>query len=283
MGLMIDQYGLVRSGTDGGDSCHRTFSVLLLRRLIWKIAAKEVNGTVYENALRVTPGNAKIKLEPKPGLYIRSPDPDWTSSLRTASRDQLTPVICFLAVMANSSSHIFRDFYRNDLSNLLIACLKRGMFAQNDMGNNGEAPADQKWKLPDFLSPDLWSIFASGYVKTMWAPLAIPVMLFGDVFAILGAILKVWGPKNSDGTLKFRWPGPDDVDDMNANNCHIARMHCFPTPLSWLARKIYMLRRKNYGNTGMGETSSVMGALAWYNRNDNTDITELYRPLVGKY
>lgn len=282
MGLMKDQYGLVRAGTDGGDSCHRTFSVLLLCRLLWK--ANLDNGAIYENALTVTPGNAKHKLEPQPGLYIRSPDPDWTSGLRTCSRDQLTPVICFLAVMANSKHPELRKAYRKDLTNLLVACLKRGMFAQNNFGHNGEDPTTAKWKMPDFINFELWAVFASGYMRTVFAPIAIVFLLFGDAFKILAVLFFCFAPINKDGTLQFRQPGPDDVDDMNINNVILARKHAFPTPLSYLARKIYKkYRGQNYGNTVLNETSSIMGALAWYNRNDNTDITELYRLLVEKY
>lgn len=278
--LRVDKYGLVTAGTDGGDACHRTFAVLLTVRL--RYLAGITGDCVYENALNVTPGAAKFHLEVQPGIYIRHPDKGWTSGLYTCSRDQLTPVICFLATMSHSKNEVVSKAFKCDLDNLLIQCLKRGMFAQNKF-HNGDDPNTAKPKLPDLIGPTLWAVFASGYMKTLWAPLALIVMIFGDIIGILASLTYVYAPINKDGTLKFRWPMADDVDDMNPNNIHLVRQKFFSTPFSWLARKIYMLRRQNLGNTEMGETSSVMGALAWYNRNENTDITELYRPLVEKY
>lgn len=279
--LRVDKYGLVTAGTDGGDACHRTYAVLLLCRLLYLNNLGK--GESYENAItKVTPRNVSERLQVSPGIYIRHPDPGWTSGIYTCSRDQLTPVICFLAVMANSPTPGIAKYYRKELSNLLIQCLKRGMFAQNKF-HNGDDPNTAKAKVPDFIGPELWAVFASGYVKTLWAPLAIVIMIFGDIVNILGALISVYAPINKDGTLKFRWPMADDVDDMNPNNIHLSRMSFFSTPFSWIARKIYMLRRQNLGNTVFGETSSVMGALAYYNQAYNHDITELYRPLVGKY
>lgn len=276
MGLQIDSNKLVRAGTDGGDVCQRSYSVLLLCRLVWQSSSVVAPG-VYENALQVTPGNVKALLNATPGILIRSTDGDWTSNPRTVSRDQMTPAICFNAVMANTPTAEMAKAWRGHLSQILKATFKRAMFAQNNCKADAGDPTSTKWQLPDFITPDLWSVFASGYMKTLWAPLAYPIMLLGDAYSVISTLIT---------TLDKH---PDHVDDTNINNIIVTRQYVWPTPFSWLARKIYKhFRKSNYGNLGKDgqpamESTPVMGAIAWYNRNDNTDITELHRPLVGKY
>lgn len=78
-----------------------------------------------------------------------------------------------------------------------------------------------------------------------------------------------------------------DVDDNNRIIAHLMAAEFKPTPIAWLDRLIYSLtREENFGNTILGETNSVMGALAWYHRAEaggNPEMAELYRPLVQKY
>jgi hypothetical protein len=282
--MIVDQYGLIRAGTDGGDSLQRTYSFYLLVRLLaYPTNISPALPSYVANLGILQPWNAQKLFETSPGEYIRNPQPGWCADTRYTSRDQLTPVICFLATMANSPTKEFRDQFRPILTRLLVACLKRGMFAQN-IYTNGVDPATATWKLPDFLLPDLWATFARGYVRSWAAPIAIPVILFGDAFQILGSLFKVFMPINKDGTLQFRLPGPDDVDDTNINNVIMASQWNWPTPFSWLARKIYkVFRRPSNGNTQLGETSNIMGAIAWYNHNDDPELTELSRPLVERY
>lgn len=283
--MIVDQYGLIRAGTDGGDSCHRTFSFwLLLRTLAWPTKISPTIPAAVATLGILDPMSGQRLFEVQPGLYVRSPEPGtWSDSVTNTSRDQLTPVICFLATMANSPTPEIAKPWRDALTRLLWACLKRGMFAQN-IHENGVDPATAPWKMPDFLNFDLWGIFARGYVRTWAAPIAIPFIIFGDLWQILSSIFKVWVPINKDGTLQFRWPTPDDVDDMNMNNVLITSQYNWQTPFTWIARKIYKkYRQPNNGNIQLGETDPVMGAIAWYNRNDDPEFTELYRPLVERY
>jgi len=283
--MIVDEFGLIRAGSDGGDSCHRTFAYwLLLRTLAYPT---NIQPTIPPNlaALNIKdPMSGQRLFEVQPGIYIRNPEPNvWYDDPSNTSRDQLTPVICFLATMSNSPTPAIAKPYRKILTRLLWACLKRGMFAQN-IHANWIDPKTAPWKIPDPLTPDLWAIFARGYVRSWALPLAIPFIIFGDIFQIFSAMFKVWAPESVDGTLSFHMPGPDSVDDMNMNNGIITNQYNWPTPFSWLARKIYKtFRSSNYGNTKLGETSNVMGALAWYNHNDNPELTELYRPLVERY
>jgi hypothetical protein len=55
-----------------------------------------------------------------------------------------------------------------------------------------------------------------------------------------------------------------------------------PTPLSWLARKIYLeLRPKNLGNYLLAKPDPVEGALAWYHRAETGGNPELGQALYA--
>lgn len=282
--MVIDQYGMIQSGGDGGDSCQRMFTSYLRLRLLFNLGLIQTVPAPFDKT--ATPGKSMALLQPSEGIYIRNPDPTrWYSDPRNFSRDQMTPVICFHALMADSPTPIFAETARKDQLNLLKQCLKRYMFSQNIYPNwvDPRTQAVTK-KTPDFLDPTLWGIFARTWINTKWMPLALPVVVFGDIFMVFSALFKVFAPINKDGTLQFRMPGPDDVDDDNMNNCIMITQHVFPTIFSTLARKIYKtFRRKNLGNTELGETSAIMGAIAYYNHNDNPEMTELARPLVERY
>ena len=291
--MNIDSYKLIQSGGDGGDTCHRMFTVALRMLLNFKLVVDHnipvpdiCRNPVWGQL--VSPQEAEILLQASPGIYRRHCDPEfWGSDPRNESRDQLTPVICYLAFLASRSGALGKE-YRGKLLTLLKECLKRYMFAQNIYPNWVDARKDPtvKKKTPDFLNFDLWGVFARGFVNTWWFPVAIPFIILGDIFLVLSAMFKVWAPINKDGTLEFRMPGSDDVDDDNMNNVLMGTQHVYQTPLSWLARKIYKkFRRQNLGNTELGEKSAIMGALAYYHRGPqgNPEIAELARPIVERY
>jgi len=79
---------------------------------------------------------------------------------------------------------------------------------------------------------------------------------------------------------------PDHSDDNN----HILRLaqaqRVLPTPISWLARKLYKrIRPSCPGMTVRGEGCPVMGALVWYHSSNggNPDVAELWRPIVARF
>lgn len=287
--MKLDSNRLIWAGTDLGDVCHRQYTALLRLKLLsdtpdyWKNDAFNIRMNI------AGPVDSQRLLEIEPGIYVRHPDPlSWVSDPRNVSRDQLTPVICFHTLESYTNSRLTRNLLRREQQELLKACLKRYMFAQNIYPNWVDPRKETvKAKTADFITPDLWAVFARAWLKTVWAPLALPVVLFGDFCLIITVLLKVFAPitkDTNDGKFEFRWPGPDDVDDDNINNVLMTTQHAFPTPFSWLARKIYKtFRRKNLGNTELGEKDAVMGALAQYHRNDNPELAEIARPLVNKY
>lgn len=290
--MNLDRYGLIISGGDGGDTCNRVYTTTFRLLLNFKLFSSErlpLSEVVRSEAIKkLAPMNEFQKLlEIEPGIYVRHPDPlFWGSDPRNCSRDQLTPVICLLAFLS-SYRHDLGASYRTKLWDLLKECLKRYMFAQNIYPNWIDPRLhDVKEKMPDFINFEIWGIFARGWINTWWFPLALPVIFFGDFFLLLAALFKVFAPISEDGTLKFRMPGPDDVDDDNINSLLMAAQYTYQTPFSWLARKIYkVFRSKNYGNTELGEKNPIMGALVWYHKEPagNPEIAELARPIVERY
>lgn len=287
--MKIDSYGMIVTPEgDGGDSCHRMHTMFIrLRLMVLHVDPNFEIPTPMDQANG--PGAVVHQLQPEKGIYIRHPDPTrWYSDPRNVSRDQLTPVIGWNSLMANSPSEVFCKEGRKQQWFLLKACLKRYMFAQNIYPNWVDPRTEEvKKKTPDFITPDLWAVMARAWIDTPWMPLALPVILLGDLFLVFSAMLKVWGPTAIDvngGWPKFKAQGPNDVDDDNINNILMVTQYVFPTVFSNLARYIYKkFRKKNFGNTEMGEPNAIMGALAWYNRNDNPELTELARQLVARY
>jgi hypothetical protein len=271
--MNIDNYGLILSGGDGGDSCQRMFTVFLRENIL-----QSINKGVPQFSNMVGPTYAQTLLEPKAdGNYIRNPDPTkWYSDPTTTSRDQLTAPLCY---------HAYEAFHGNGYSKrylirLLWACIKRGMFAQNIHRNWGELG----WKVPDFMDPSIWSVFLRG--SKLLSYVFYPLLMVLDMFMLIGVIIKLWAPITKDGTLQFVARSPDDSDDENLNNVIMVAQYTLATPFSWLARKLYKkFRQQNYGNTVMGETSAIMGAMVWYHRAPagNPEIAELARPIVERY
>lgn len=291
--MNIDNYKLIQSGGDGGDTCHRMFTVALRMLVNSKLVLEDrqpipdiVRNPVWDEIASIE--KSFELLEDSAGIYKRHCDPNfWGSDPNNCSRDQLTPVICTLAFLSSRSGELGKT-YRAKLTALLKQCLKRFMFAQNIYPNWVDARKEPvKKKIPDFLNFELWGVFARGYLGTVFAPIALLFVLFGDLILVLSALFKVFAPITKDGTLEFRMPTPDDVDDDNMNNALMVTQHVFQTPLSWLARKIYKcFRAKNFGNTILGESDPIMGALAYYHRADamgNPEIAELARPIVKHY
>lgn len=286
--MIFDKYGMIISGGDGGDSCHRMFAMHLYQRILNELDLPYIGKFDFPEspsplAEMANAESTQVLLEVEPGIYVRNPDPTmWYSDPRTFSRDQTVPVICYHAVMAKVRAENLEH-----LKDLLKACLKRGMFAQNIYPNWFDPRTSNavRKKLPDFLDPSLWGMFSRGFMNDKWylACLLSPLVLFSDLFLILSVAFKLWAPINQDGTFKFRMSGPGDCDDMNLNNCLITAQYRFPTVFSWIARKMYKkFRKSNYGNTELGEREPIMGALAWYNK-ENPEITETIRRLVERY
>ncbi len=275
MTLTVDNSGLITSFGDGSDSCCRNYTFLLRNFIRSRIGEEPSTATsMVADSLET-----KHELEVESGIYVRNPNPDfvtrqpkWYNNPKTTSRDQLTAMICFNAI----TSYHGNNNSRNALVRFNKACLKRLSFAQNTLANGPDATG---WKLPDLITPDLWSIS----LRTVRA--AEPIVAVLDIFMFLSVVLKLWGPTNVDGSLKLRFPGPTDTDDDNINSILMTAQYTYDTPFSWLARKFYKwFRQLNVGNTYLGESSPIMGALVSYHTDmGSVELADMARPIVAKY
>jgi len=270
--MFIDAYALiVQQDGDGGDTLQREGMYAFGKKLLYD---RSTNTVVVseENPARRDPAQIMSKFEVQPGVYVRHPDPThWYSNPETTSRDQIVPVIAYCAA--------YHDYAR--LWRLFVATAKRGFFAQNIL-DTGEG--ETKVKVPDTMIGHLGLFIRAGGEWT--APL-YPLLFITDTVDLIGTIIDVIPLHWEETGKKLRSRDLGDVDDNNTIIADLLAARYKPTPISWLNRQIYALTRPiNYGNTVLGESNPVMGALAWYHRTEaggNEEIAELYRPLVEEY
>lgn len=269
--MFIDAYAIIsQQDGDAGDSLHREGMYAFGKKLVYNPETNSV--FIEENPERQNPKEIIDKFEVEPGVYVRHPDPSrWSANPYTTSRDQLVPVIAYCAAYA--------DYPR--LWRLFGAVAARGFFAQNFIENG---PGKTQIKMPDTMLAHLGLFIRAGGDYTL--PL-YPLLLVTDTIHLIGTLISILPIHISDGGKDIRFKEMRDVDDNNKIIAHLMAAKFKPTPISWLDRQIYSLTRPmNFGNTVMGETNPVMGALVWYHRLEaggNPEIAELYRPLIQEY
>ncbi len=269
--MYVDAYALiVQQDGDGGDSLQREGMYAFGKWLRYNSAENTV--VIAELPEREDSRQIFDKFEVEPGIYVRHPDPHkWYSNPKTTSRDQLVPLIAYCGA--------YRDYPR--LWRLFKAFAKRGMFSQNTK-RAGEG--HMEFKVPDTMIAHLGLFIRAGGWYT--APF-YPLLLLTDSIEFAGTLFNQIPVHWEQTNKRFRWKDLRDVDDNNAIIAHLLAAKFKPTPISWLDRQVYAYtRRLNYGNTRLGESNNVMGALAWYHRasnRGNPEIAELYRPLVLEY
>jgi len=269
--MYVDAYALiVQQDGDGGDTLQREGMYAFGKWLRYNSRTNTV--VINEPPERRDPKKVMDKMEIKPGIYVRHPDPTkWYSNPKTTSRDQLVPVLAYCAA--------YEDYPR--LWRLFKATAKRGMFSQN-IKRAGEGHRE-------FKVPDTWIGHLSLFIRAGgWytAPF-YPVLLLTDTISFTGTLLHQIPVHFEQTAKRFRFKEPKDVDDNNAIIYHLMAAKFKPTPISWLHRQFYGLtRRANYGNYFLGERNHVMGALVWYHRpqnRGNPEMAELYRPVIEEY
>ena len=269
--MYIDAYAIiVQQDGDGGDSLQREGMFAFGKALRYHQRANIL--IVSENPERQDSVRTMDKFETAPGIYVRHPDPQkWYSNPATTSREQIVPLIAFCAA--------YQDYARR--WRLFKATASRGLFAQNIL-RNGEGQKDKK--IPDTMLGHLGLFIRAG--GTWTAPL-YPLLFITDTADLLGTLFASIPIHWEESHLRLRWEEPRDVDDNNTIVAHLMAAHFKPTPISWLNRQLYSgLRAQNLGNTVLGESNPVMGALSWYHRREaggNPEIAELYRPLIQEY
>lgn len=260
-----DEYGLiVQADGDGGDTCQRTGMYWFGRFLN--------DGKWLESTAWAFMAEA-VKLEVEPGILVRHPHQQnfrppetFRSDPRTTSRDQQDPLVVALGALEPTNfggkKSLLTRIFKKHMSRWYMAF---------------------KYQNADIANPSTWSV----YIRAFNAKWAYPFLFLADLGFLFGSLI-VWTQRN-----------PDDTDDLN----NIVRLTqaaiVMPTPVSWLARRLYARwRPKTYGSyvgeyqfNGQiykypGESNHVMGALVWYFRPQNfgnPEIAETYRPIIARY
>lgn len=184
-------------------------------------------GLLVNSAVRF--GQRMAECKAGEGLYVRHPFPEVAhSSIWKTSRDQILSNIIAAGLLNNQI--IVRS--------ILLALAKRYFRYWNIMvdGEPNWKAEPKAWKLGtkfgDISGPEEFGV----YIRALNFWPLYPFLLFLDIFQVLGSIVKVLDA--------FRLPS--ERDDVT----RIARLYqsqkCMPTPLSWLARKIYKWFRPGY-------------------------------------
>ncbi len=253
----LDMRGLpVQKDGDGGDTAQRVGMITFGRYL-------NRDGNIYQIAQWLA------KLTVGDGQFVRNPDPTmWYSNPKNFSRDQTRSLVMAMGAYALSEP------LKANLKNLI----KNFGFYPN-VYPNFTSPGDKDYvkKIPDLASPEHYS----EYIRALYAcgnrsMLALyPVVLLGDCFKLLGTLIDVF----------YTDRDPTETDDVNSIMSHLQALNWMPTPLSWLARKIYSKYRP-IANNPEGITVGPESALNGYFFNDPNGIQPIYyiyKPLMDKY
>lgn len=277
--MQFDSNGLIVTlKNDGGDTCAEEGRYWFL---YWFNFVFMSNYTIaLKIPQRVSPSKLIAKLETSPGKYVRNPAPAaaWEADPKTTSRDQLIPIIYYCAA--------YKDYKR--LARLFWACLKRGMFAQNVYSN--WYTGTPKWKVPDQMLTCIPDFIRAG---GKWTAVLYPLLLVLDLvqlLSVLVALIPVTVPDSAKWYNPLTWfakRGLDDVDDNNLDIAILGAVAFKPTPLSYVARKLWgRFRPANYGNSVLGITNNCLAAIAWYHDprfDGNKEVIELFDKPLSKY
>jgi hypothetical protein len=184
-------------------------------------------------------------LEVEPGLYVRHPfQDDFRDKIPRFSRDQQRPI-----VIALGKYRMYDRLWRITKNHML----RLGKYQNKDIAG------------PSHMGE---------YIRAFRFKPLYPVLLATDAMLIVGSL---------EAAVVSRWD-PGFTDDNNHLMALLQAQDVMPTPLSWVARKLYRnFRAPSVGSSHFGESCPVQGALLWYHRTEsggNPLIAEAYRPLV---
>jgi len=244
-------------GGDAGDTAQRIGMICFGRYL-----------TSNANPYQMRQWLQKITINP--GTYCRNPAPTgaWWINPLNFSRDQTRSL-----VMAMGAYGITDQLKAN-----LLNLIKNFGFYPNKYPNYVN-PGDSGYvaKVPDFASPEhiaeyIRAFYASG---NKWMLALYPAVLLGDCFKLLGSLIDVF---YTDRDLAR-------TDDVNSIMSHLQALNWMPTPLSWLARKLYIKYRPlvyTDANIVHGPESALYSYF-FHDPNGIQPIYYIYKPLMDKY
>lgn len=243
MDSYFDHHGyLTMADGDGGDSCQKTGFYRYIRSIKFK---DDANFLPKETA-KFEQELDGLECPDKPGYYRRHPDPEpisrggWWRDPCVFSRDQQRSLTIAMGAYGQ----------RKRLYRLTWELIKRFGFYQNT------CTAEFKKKIPDVSSPENWAeIFRAFWqAKCYWAIFTYPLILIGDAWKILGILTAYPSWKNN----------PDDADDDNLILSTLQARESLPTPLSYLARKLYSKIRPVAGYTGEDKAIPMRNKVRWH-------------------
>lgn len=240
--LRINHYGvnglLCQLDKDEGDTLQRTSTYYLLTRYL----LGETPGTSYRGRSPIEAGfSSDLAHLRHKDHYARSSDTTkWYGDMEYTSRDQLAIAMAACAA-CGIRSHLFKMF----------GFLVRNWGFHANIYRNGIPKSEQTPKIPDVISPEEIAAVVRGLPK-VYGYLLYPFLLFLDLSMLF---MVVWG-------RNFK---PWDADNMLLSHLVLADMK-LPTPISWVAKKIYGTKRLD-----------VLSKLRAYHHPDNNGIPPLYK------
>lgn len=258
-----DKWGLIVQADGDGGDTAQRTGMYYFGR--WMHEANHLEGLVHPQlAEEFATDTRKLEDPDKPGFFWRHPNKDqWWSRTEDFSRDQQDALV--IALGAFKEMGPLRRLYRE----------RRKRFFRY-----------QNKDVPTLQAFGVW-------IRAFQEELLYPVLWLTDLGLLINAVF-IWASARKN---------PDDTDDIN----HIMRLaqayYFMPTPVSWLARKLYgWLRPHNLGSSPQMrekwvqwrgdvafedlpeyEGDPIMGSIVWYFRAQNygnPEIGELYRDFV---
>lgn len=253
----IDDYGLIIQGDgDAGDSANRVG--------MYGVAAHYSN--VKHSDDPNVPTKEKFnsmasKVEIAPGIGVRHPV-QWNSP-NDFSRDQQTALVIGAALSDNYQ--LVLSFFERHVERL-GGYQTFKLFSKNEAG-------EFKIVQGDYASPEHWGYYIRGL--SYW--FLYPYLLLSDLFMLGNSLIIVYRSyKDAD----------DTSNDLNHICALLLAKEKYPTPIGWLARKVYSWFRKNAGKDNNNRLPGFgpQTALDWYFREESNapPIDDLFRPFLEK-
>jgi len=216
-----DKYGLlVQKDGDGGDTLNRMGH--------WAIG-KYICGS---DVSRYFSYKVNRYLHNGDGVYRRHPDPEmWYSDWDRATRDQLTPLVIALGLIGDTlllkglRRQMFKNFF------MTVRLWPRNVWKDKDE-HNRKAARWRPWS--DATFRDVLISHLALHIRAGRYWYCYPLLLIMDLELLGGAIIKT-----AFGRFNKKVRGGDDLN-------YAARVfqakEIYPTPFSYLARKVYKRR-----------------------------------------
>lgn len=254
----LDEHNLiVQKDGDGGDTAQRMGMIFYAQYIYRKLSIPWPVDAPYYGAIDTAMVYGHLQFTD--GVWRRHPT-QWNDPADFSWEQHVSIVISLGAL-----KHKMQNF-RQDLDATTKNHIKRLGCYQN------LNPCKGDWH-GDYLFPSRLGTYLRAYDNI----LVLPMLLVTDLFLCLGSLGVV-----------FKAFDRGSVDD-NSRILMLLQTKTCPwymrTPLSWLARKIYCwIRPENKGNTELGEKCHIMGALAYYFREEagGSPFDEIYRPIIEK-